>query len=233
MNTKQLFLVSLLSILVCACNRNEVLPEQEQTIINTVYQSLESTPEQFATKMSEQNLRHAGHFELPDYTYDSYTNLKEGAGNYADQLLVGISHANEEIIRIEYSRYLNNEKNPAACYKLLSDQIASFGYSEWAGYYEDDASDTWVIDAIRENLVDSAQVAGNRNDLCNHIDNSLLRDSKKLQYYMETFVYTPKNGNRWKGQVVMYTYSYSSGMDEYSARNVKDILFSFSLEKIQ
>ena len=57
MKTK-FFLISLIAATLCmvSCGHS-ISSEQEKALINMVYQSLESTPEQFAENMSKQGFR--------------------------------------------------------------------------------------------------------------------------------------------------------------------------------
>ena len=233
MKTCNSLITALLAFVLFACNHPTVSLEQEKKLVDAIFLSLEATPEQFADVMDKQALHPAGHYDFPTYTYDSYTNVNlQSDYNYTDQLLVGITHTNDVINRIEYSRYLNDESNVAAYYKIFSDMIAIKGYSNWNGYYCDPANEDDVHGAMSDHFNDNASTAKNRNELCESIRNENLKNIDSLQYFAETFIYLDTNNKQWKGKILLYSNKYFSGEDEDSGDVTKDILFSFSLSRI-
>ena len=235
MKTK-LFILSLLgmALFFVSCDPKPVQPEQEKAIVETMFQCLNTTSDQCDANMTGLGLYHVGHYDLSSFLYDSYSNLNNSSDeDYLDKILVGVTFQNNIFHRVEYSCYMNKDINPSSRFKLLSDQIAALGYSDWHGYYEDDADKSIAPAAAAGKFPESAQLAKDRKDLCKQIKNDCLFDPNTTQYYGETFIYTHSDGSKWSGLLIIYTKTYYSGIDEGSKEKTKDITLSFSLERIQ
>lgn len=235
MKTK-LFTVSLIgmALFLASCEPKPVQPEQEKAIVETMFQCLNTTSDQCDAKLTGLGLYHVGHYAFSPFVYDSYSNLNNSSDkDYLDKILVGVTFENNIFHRVEYSRYMNNDTNPSSRYKLLSDQIAAWGYSDWHGYYDDDAEEYITPAAVEGQFPATAQIAKDRKDLCEHIKNDCLFDPNTTQYYGETFIYTHSDGSKWNGLLVIYTNAYYSGIEEGSKDKTKDISLSFSIERIQ
>lgn len=238
MKTK-LFLLSLMAISLffssCGYSPQSVDPEQEKAIVNVMFQCLSLSPNESDLKMKELGLKRAAHDVFPPamYMYNSYTNIDPNTDyNYIDKLMVGIMFTDSVVDQISYSCCLNNDGNPASHYKLLSDQVSSFGYTDWYGYYEDSTSEENIARAIEGDSPATAQIAKDRKDLCKHVQNECLRDSNTVQYYAETFFYTHTDGSDWSGLIIVFS-SIRSDKEEGSSVKTKDINLAFSLKRIQ
>lgn len=234
MKTK-IFLIGFFTVafLMVSCEHHKrITPEPEKNAINAIFQSLNTTTEQFATNLSRVGFHQAGNFP---YIYSmTFTNVNLNTDyDYEEQAIVGISYKNDTVIRAEYHRYLNGVSNPAAYYKLFSDMIAEHGYADWHGYYEDPASVDIMHTIVFLKNYSSANIATDRNDLCEHINNDNLFKLNRFQYFLETFTYTHTDNSQWAGQIILYTVQYPIDMDEVSNQECKDIELSFSLERIE
>lgn len=227
-------LVSCVILSLSACNYNYTFePEEKKRLIDCIYQSLNLTPEEFTAQMVQQNLYERADHELGDVRYRLFSNVPPNSNSGNGKFGITIYYSNNTINSVEYGRNLNNESNPAACYKLFSDMIASYGYSDWHGYCRNDltpqAMDSIILfgDNIATNDIT------NQVDLCNRIDNNKLFELNTQQYIVERFTYIDKKNNRWNGKLFLFTTEfYEKQWITYSDDPVRDIHFNFSLERI-
>ena len=232
MKNIRFILVSCVILSLSACNYS-FEPEEKKGLIDCIYQSLNLTPEEFTAQMVQQNLYERADQELGDVRYRSFSNVPPNSNSANGKFGITIYYSNNTINSVEYGRNLNNESNPAACYKLFSDMIASYGYSDWHSYCNNDltpqAMDSIILfgDNIATNDIT------NQVDLCNRIDNNKLFELNTQQYIVERFTYIDKKNNRWNGKLFLYTTEfYEKQWITYSDDPVKDIHFNFSLERI-
>lgn len=233
MKNIRFILVSCVILSLSACNYS-FEPEEKKGLIDCIYQSLNLTPEEFTAQMVQQNLyEHADH-ELGDVRYRSFSNVPPNSNSDNGKFGITIYYSNNTINSVFYGCNLNNESNPAACYKLFSDMIASYGYSDWHGYCSNDltpqAMDSILLfgDNIATNNI------ANQADLCNCIDNNKLFELNSMQLVFERFTYIDKENSLWDGKLSLQAHDYYEKLDITNIGNnhFKDIDFSFSLERI-
>ena len=239
MKTK-LFIFSLVSalFLMVACEPQE--PKQklpEEKLIDAIYQSLDSTPEQFTQKILNLGLYETGTLKFKDFIYKGFSDVNPKTISYPkDRILLEIYYTDDGIIHMSYEHDLDKPKNPAEYYKLFSDKIADIGYTDCKGYYEDPTKieDIYGL-VLGSNNFSFAQTASNREDLLNHIQNDNLLGLQTSQYFIETFHYFHNDISLWNGRIVLCgTKYYSPGEDDdHPGNDVKDITLSVSLDRIQ
>ena len=226
MKTK-LFLLSLIGAAVCmsSCEHGKgVSADQENDIINIVYQSLDSTPEQFNNRMKQQGL-HEVSKSSKGMTFSNIYN------DYDDQILLNIAYNGNKINRIVYERYLNKESNLSGYYRQFSIMIAEHGYTEWQGYYKDPATREDIGNILWWKDYSSGQKVENTQELYSTIKNDNLVGLNNLQFFLEIFTYTHSNQDQWTGQIFLYTDHYFSGINEDDGGTIKDIHLNFILER--
>lgn len=228
MKTKFFFpCLIIIGIAMCmiSCSRDYVSQEQEKELINAIYQSLDLTPEQFGEKMVGQGLHEAGRYNISSSLVLSFTNVNLSSDyRYEDQILVEIVCTGNAINTIGYSRYLNGESNMAAYYKLFSDRIAEYNYSDWHGYYADPAEEPYSFSGNT-----TGEAVSDRKELCDKIKDENLRNKDTMQYYVEEFVVVPDSQSSWNGWIVLWSNVYYAGTA--AGGNIKDIHLSFTLER--
>jgi len=226
MKTKFFFISLLIGFTMCmvSCNNN-VSQEKEKELINAIYQSLDLTPEQFAETMTKQGLHEAQRYEISSSVVLSFTNVNLSSNyRYKDQVIVEIIYTGNVINTIGYSCYLNGESNIAAYYKLFSDRIAEYGYTDWRGYYADPAEEPFSFSSG----ITGEEVA-DRTELCGEIQDENLRDKSTMQYYVEEFVVNHDNLSLWNGRILLSSNVYEAGIS--LTGSIKDIHLSFTLER--
>ena len=230
-----LFAVALLMV-SCGDHGKAITPEQERNTINAIFQSLDMSPEQFTENIKKQGFSVAGKY--PAINYISFSNVSLNS-NYkaADKVLVGITYKDDVIQQVVYERNLNGESNPAAYYKLFSDMIAEYNYSNWQGYYEDPTEVHILQTILLDQNYTSAQSVANRSELCNLINNDNLYRLNELQYFLETFAYRHTDNSQWGGRILMFTDQYGTeeNPDDFEGKitDVKSINLDFLLERIE
>lgn len=232
MRTVYIFILALLGVILCACNHDAISPEQDRNIINAIFQSADLTPEQFAYHISGYGFHEVARYDF--ISYISFCNVDLSSNYLTDnKILIDIIYRNDSILQIGYQRYLTSNPNPAAHYKLFSDWIADIGYLEWHGYYDDPTEVDITNLVVRERNYTSANVATNRTDLCNHINNTNLWQINTLQYFVEAFTYVHKDNSSWDGQSILYTQQFFSGENEDNGKESKYILLSLRLHRLE
>lgn len=236
----RLFLIGLIVAVVCfsSCTHddNGVTPETEKAIIKEIYQSLDQPFEHLTGYLSELGFRESAKTPSKGTTYSNKvsddTDLDDDVPEDYKRVFVGINYKDSSTItKVDYYRYVNNETNPAAYCKLFSDMIASYGYSDWKGYYGD-AKDVHVAFCYDE--YDSATKAENREDLYNHVKNDKLFSLETDQGVLEVFTYTHHDGSLWKGQISIRSSVYiETGLNEEDGETqCRDISLDFILTRI-
>jgi len=214
---------ALCALVITACTE-EPTPQQDEQMINIIYQSLDLTPEQFAKNMSKQGLHVISPDEKKQYSM---------AFGYTKEIVLFINYQDDVINQIAYNFNNLGKTNPAAYYKKISDIISAWGYTNWHGYYNNAAEIGNYIGVVVYREFTSAQTATDPTDLCNHIQNESLNDLETEQYYAETFTYT--DNSQWDGFLVMYCMKdMTGGMDENDPiRYTKYTEFNFILNRIK
>ena len=224
MKTKfYLFGLIMASMFVVSCKPNDpVQTEPESKIIDAIYRSLDLTPEQFGENMVEQGLHEIPQDELMAKHYKTYAN---------SSYTIHINFNNDTILEVEYVRSLNEEADLTTYYKQFSDMIADYGYTNWHGYYEDPDYDHNVGRILHgANDFSYSEIAKDRDELCNIINDENLKDAITTQYFAETFIYTHHDESMWEGCALIWSYS---GRYEGSGDYYKNIQLDFILKRIQ
>ena len=211
MKTSKLIIAAILSICLCACEHPTVSVEKEKAVIDAIYECLELTPNQVADKMETIGFHRRTNPSTSSWKYDAYSDIDVGNEG---RVLIGVSSMNDTLSGIGYNIYLTHDTDPAAHFRLVSDIIATYGYSDWKGTYRDASTE------------DALQIAESRADLCAHIRSDYLSDSKTTQNYSENFIYTHTDGSRWSGEYTIYC-------EIWPKNGGKDVFLSYTLTRIQ
>lgn len=203
------------AVFMSSCGQ-DVNIQQDKDIINSIYQSLETTPEQFRINMAKIGLN-----EIPQYDFmaNHYKTFATDSKRSVNTLIVNIYFNNDTILQVEYERCLNNEANISAFYRLFSDKIAALGYAEWQGFFVDTFADDTPT-----------QTATDRNDLCGRINNEHLREVNSKQDFVEKFIYSNGGNSHWNGLIHLWCDNYFS---KDATDEQKDIYLTFSLIRVE
>ena len=224
MKPTKLLIIALFSLFMIACEHPTVSVEKEKAVIDALYECLELTPNQTAGKMETMGY-HSVHRDTSSavFKYDAYVDLDM---DNPERILIGVSSINDTISQIGYNIIVTNDPELIAHYALIFNKIATYGYSDWHGYYEDSASDYSFDYALFGEYTADAKIVEDHEDLRRHINKECLDNPETLQYYAESFVYTHSDKSQWHGQLVLYG-------QKWGQAGGKDVYLSYTLIRIK
>lgn len=225
MKKGKLFAIAALSFILCACEHETVSVDKEKIVIDAMYECLTMTPDQISDKLETLGF-HIKSRDTSSKTWKYETYADEDISS-SKRVLIGVGSTNGIITSISYNVYLTYESDPATHFALISDKIATYGYSDWSGYYEDSASERSHNMALLGEYTEDAQIAQDREDLHKHINKECLDNQKTLQYYMEDFVYTHTDKSQWHGMLAI------NGQTHGKEGAGKDVILTYELIRIE
>lgn len=227
MKTK-LFILSIigsLTLLASCKHEDPVEISKEKTVIDAMYKCLDMTHDQIAEQMETLGF----HSLVRDtssnaWKYDAFVDEDIDSSK---RVLIEVTSMNGIMTSIGYNVYLTYESDPAAHFSIISDKIATYGYSDWSGYYEDSASVFSHDMAMSFEYTEDAQIAKDRKDLHKHINKECLDNRKTYQYYIEDFVYTHTDNSQWRGVLAL------DGLVHGKEEGGKDVILIYILNRIE